>query len=109
MLYLRTLFVFLTVAVIGCGPGAPAPKGAVPSGNTVKNVLEQLAKGSDASSTTLMGMRMGMDELKKTDPAKAQAIDQDVAEILKLAQSKANAKAVQAKAQAALQKLEPQK
>ena len=67
-----------------------------------------LAKGNDASGTTLMGMRMGMDELKKSDPAKAQAIEPDVAEILKLSQAQGNAKAIQAKAQAALQKMEPQ-
>lgn len=109
MLFLRILFVLLTATVIGCGQRTAATTDAKPTGSTVKSVLEQLANGNDASGTTLMGMRMGMDELKKSDPSKAQAIEPDVAEILKLSQTQGNAKAIQAKAQAALQKMEPQK
>lgn len=108
MNFVRNAFALLVLSALcacGCGRSQPsASSGGQPDLNTVRNVLEQLAKGGEPSGTQLMGMRMGLEGLKKTDPAKAQALDKDAEEIMRLAQK--NPQAVQAKAQEMLKKLD---
>ncbi len=95
MSLLRGLLVCAVVAVVGCGKGGPGASGNEPSLGEVKTGLQRIADGGSPTGTLMVGIEMGVANLKKTDPAKGAALEQDLKELKKLAPKQAAVKAKQ--------------
>lgn len=105
MSFVRILLLLAFVVVLGCKSESQTNSSAKPpSVQTIKSVLEQVANGGQPSSSYLAGMRMGIQDLKKADAAKAEDLDKDAQELIKLVSS--NSKEAPAKAKEMLQKLD---
>jgi len=102
MWFTRLIAVLATaVALVGCGPSTtkipvkpPAPQ------EQIKGVLQGLAKTGEKTSG-LMVVREQLEEMKKTDAAKADALLKDLNDL----EAAKDAAAVKAQAQKMLEKL----
>jgi hypothetical protein len=96
--------VLALLVLFGCGRVESGGTGKTPPPmDTLKASLQEVVAGKAASSA-IMG---AIQELKKTDPAKAEALQKDAGELMAL--SHTNPKEAPAKAKQMLEKLESTK
>jgi len=91
----RMLLLGLVVVAMGCGKGTSQSPGQNLSLSDVRFGLQQIANGGPPQGTLMDGIDMGIANLKKTDPAKAESLQKEIAELKKVPQAQAPSKAKQ--------------
>lgn len=104
MTRLSVLILCAVVLILGCGQDSGREPANEPSLQNVRLGLQQIANGARPEGSLMMGIEMGIANLKKTDAPRAETLQKEIAELKTAPANQASAKAKQI-----LDQLEPAK